>query len=245
MSALFDVIFEAFASSAYIAALGAFVWGICSVVLSPCGVAMIPLVVGYIENNDVPDYKSAFFISCAFCSGIFLNLILVGVIFIGAGAALRGYDTALNYFVSAVFLLMGLHLMRLIDVKRLPLIKKIIKVFSYKESDIDSKKGLWGAFALGALSGLALGPCSFAYATPVLSFAAASARTSHIAAASLVLAYALGHCAVLIAAGTFTEFMSGLLNADSSGRAARAFNFICGLGLVAAAAYFAYNAAPL
>ena len=55
---------------------GAFFWGIASVILSPCGIAAIPLVVGYIENTDSPSRWEAFKISCAFCSGIVLNLML-------------------------------------------------------------------------------------------------------------------------------------------------------------------------
>ena len=51
---MLDAIFSAMLSSGALQWLGAFLWGMASVILSPCGIAAIPLVVGYIANAEEP-----------------------------------------------------------------------------------------------------------------------------------------------------------------------------------------------
>ena len=52
--------------------------------------------------------------------------------------------------------------------------------------------------------GLALGPCTFAYMAPVLGVVFQTAQTNYLLAVIFLLAFGLGHCSVIVSAGTLT-----------------------------------------
>ena len=74
------------------------------------------------------------------------------------------------------------------------------------------RKGLLAAFILGLVFGIALGPCTFAYMAPMLAVTFKLAATNFLYGAALLLAYGVGHCAVIVAAGTSTELVQRFLN---------------------------------
>ena len=231
VASILDPVFRAMWSSGALQWGGAFLWGVASVLLSPCGIAVVPLVVGYIENTDSPTRWEAFKVSCAFCLGIVLNLALVGFIMSGLGLLLGGYERFLTAIVAAVFILMGLHLMGLIH----------IRFLSLGRSDNTERRGLRGALVLGILSGLAIGPCSIAYVSPVLSLALALAPEGWLRPVGLVLAYALGYCTVLVLAGTFAQLASRWLQSERGDRVLKAVNVLCGIVLIAVGAYLLHE----
>ena len=143
VSSILDAIFETMYSSGAFQLFGAFLWGAASVILSPCGIAAVPLVVGYIENTDSPTRAEAFKISCAFCLGIVLNLALVAFVTSGLGLLLGGYERFLTLIVAAVFIVMGLHMTGLIRVR----------LFSFRHgsggADVSREHKLRGAVAAG------------------------------------------------------------------------------------------------
>ncbi|MDO4787326.1 MAG: cytochrome c biogenesis protein CcdA [Fretibacterium sp.] len=228
---MLDAIFSAMYSSGPLQWAGAFLWGVASVILSPCGIAAIPLVVGYIENTDNPSRWEAFKISCAFCSGIVLNLMLVGFVTSSFGLLLGGNERFLTLFVAVVFILMGLHLTGLVH----------FKFFSFGGGGSTERRGLWGALILGVVSGLAIGPCSIAYITPVLSLAAAQASRGLAFSFGPIAAYALGYSAVLVAAGTFAQLASGWLQSDRGQTTLRVLNFVCGVVLIGVGIYLGHS----
>ncbi|MBQ4470035.1 MAG: cytochrome C biogenesis protein [Synergistaceae bacterium] len=230
LSKIFDFMFSSGATQFF----GAFLWGIASVLLSPCGIGIIPLVVSYIENTDNPTRSRAFKISCAFCLGIIFNLMLVALITSGLGMLLGGYERFLTLFVSVVFIVMGLHLTGIIHVK----------LFSFSSGAKGTEsQSLKGAIILGIVSGLAVGPCSIAYVSPILSLAMslASESGSFIVPVMLILAYALGYSLVIILAGTFAQIFAGYLQSERGDKVLKCVNVLCGLGLIAAGLYFLYE----
>ena len=218
-------------SSGALKFLGAFLWGIASVLLSPCGISTVPLVVGYVANTDTPTHLRAFKISCAFCLGIILNLILIGFITSSIGLLLGGYERFLTLITAGVFIIMGLHLLGLIHVKFFALGS------GGKGTESQSLKG---AVVLGIVSGLAVGPCSIAYVSPVLSLAMSQASQGIFAPVMLVVCYALGHSTVLVCAGTFSQIFSEFLDSGKNSLtywAVKAVNVICGILLICGGAF--------
>ena len=218
-------------SSGALKFLGAFLWGIASVILSPCGISIIPLVVGYVANTDNPSHWRAFKISSAFCLGIIINLLLVAFITSGIGMLLGGYERFLSLITAGVFIIMGLHLIGLIHVKIFGLNSRI------KGTESQNMKG---AVILGILSGLAVGPCSIAYVSPVLSLAMSEGAGGFWGGVALVLCYALGYCAVLVCAGTFAQIFSVYLHSDDEGIIGfmlKTVNILCGLALICGGIY--------
>lgn len=227
---MLDKIFEIMFSSGGWQIAGAFMWGMASVLLSPCGISLVPLVVSYIENTDTPTRGRAFLVSCAFSLGIIFNLALVALITSGLGLLLGGYEKFLTIFVAVTFILMGLHLTGLIHVK----------IFSLGSGAKGTEsQNLRGAVIIGIVSGLAVGPCSIAYVSPVLSLAMSQA--SFMLSFMLVIAYALGYAAVLIAAGTFAQIFTEFLQSERGDKVLRVVNILCGLALIGGGIYFLYE----
>ena len=230
---MLDAIFSAMLSSGALQWLGAFLWGMAGVILSPCGIAVIPLVVAYIANAEEPGRWESFKISCAFCVGIVLNLALVAFVMSGVGLLLGGHERLLTALTASVFILMGLQLVGLLHLPAL----------SVRNASASGtvRRGLRGALVLGAVSGLAIGPCSIAYISPLLSIVMSVAAQSLLTAIGLIAAYALGHCAVLILAGTFAGFFSRCLRSTRGGVILRVLNILCGLLLIAVGVYLLYE----
>jgi len=77
---LFTWLTGALTGSPEIAIGAAFVWGILSVVLSPCHIACIPLIVGFIDGQGNISTGRAFVLSLLFGLGILITIGLIGLI---------------------------------------------------------------------------------------------------------------------------------------------------------------------
>jgi len=88
--------------------------GILSIVLSPCHLASIPLIVGFVDNQGRISAKRAFAISLLFALGILVTIGLIGAITAAAGRMMGDVGRYGNYFVAAIFFLVGLHLLDVI-----------------------------------------------------------------------------------------------------------------------------------
>ena len=176
-------------------------WGILSIVLSPCHLASIPLIVGFISEQGNVTARRAFWTSTLFSIGILITITAIGVITAAAGRMMGDVGRYGNYFVALIFFAMGLHLVGVIPLS-----------FSDTGPVGMKRKGLLAAFVLGLAFGIALGPCTFAYMAPMLAVTFKLAATEFLYGALLLLAYGAGHCAVIVAAGTSTELVQRFLN---------------------------------
>jgi cytochrome c-type biogenesis protein len=213
--------------------LGAsFVWGIMSILLSPCHLASIPLIIGFVNEQGKISTKRAFTISLLFSVGILITIGLVGVVTASLGRMLGDVGTLGNYVVAVIFFLVGLHLL---DVIPMPFTGSMGQP-GFK------KKGLLAAFVLGLVFGIALGPCTFAYMMPVLTVAFRVASTQFIFAALLVLLYGIGHCSIIVLAGTFTEVVQKYLNWNEKSKGAVIVKKICGVLVILGGLYLIWSA---
>jgi cytochrome c-type biogenesis protein len=213
-------------------ALGAsFVWGILSILLSPCHLASIPLIIGFIDEQGRISAKRAFVLSVLFSTGILLTIALIGTITGLMGRMLGDIGAYGNYFVAIVFLIVGLSLL---DVIPLPFMGR-------SGQPAFKKKGPVAALILGLVFGVALGPCTFAYMAPMLGVAFSVASTNLIYAIALVIAYALGHVSVIILAGTFTEVVQGYLNWTERSKGVSIVKKVSGLIVIIAGIYMVFK----
>ncbi|MCX7995808.1 MAG: cytochrome c biogenesis protein CcdA [candidate division WOR-3 bacterium] len=208
-----------------IAISASFLWGILSIVLSPCHLASIPLVVGYISEQCRISVKRAFIISLIFAFGILASICVVGLLTALLGRMLGDIGRTGNYIVAILFFIIGLHLVGIIP---LP--------FSGGSTGI-SKKGILGAFIIGLVFGIALGPCTFAYMSPMLGVVFAVATTKLTCAISLILAYAIGHCSVIVIAGTLTETIGNYLHWSEKSKGVSILKKICGILVILGGIY--------
>lgn len=209
----------------------AFAWGILSILLSPCHLASIPLIVGFIDEQGRISTTRAFQIALLFSLGILTTIGLIGALTAAAGRMLGDIGAYGNYFVAAIFFLVGLHLL---DVIPLP--------FTGPGQVNMKQRGRLAAFLLGLVFGIALGPCTFAYMAPMLAVTFRLA-TAHLAyGVLLLLAYGIGHCAVIVFAGTFTESVQRYLNWNESSRGATRLKKICGILVLLGGLWMVYSA---
>ncbi|MCU0846516.1 MAG: cytochrome c biogenesis protein CcdA [Spirochaetes bacterium] len=214
-------------SSPGIALLGSFIWGVLSIVLSPCHLASIPLIVGYIDEQGKITTRRAFFLALLFALGILITIGVIGLITGLMGRMMGDIGSWGNYFVAVIFFIVGLHLLGVIP---LPFLEKGANP-NFK------RKGLAAAFILGLIFGVALGPCTFAYMAPMLGVVFSVASTKILFAVSLILAYALGHCSVIVLAGTFTEIVQRYLNWNENSKGAVILKKACGVLVILGGIY--------
>ncbi len=213
-----------------VALAASLVWGILSVVLSPCHLSSIPLIVGFISGQGKMTSRQAFGISSAFAVGILATIGLVGAITASAGRMVGDVGPVGNYIVAAVFVAVGLHLLGLIPMP-----------WSGPGQSRMRRKGFLAAFVLGLVFGIALGPCTFAYMAPVLAVSFRAAATGLAYAVALLLLYGVGHCSVIVFAGTSTEAVQRYLNWSEESRALSVVKKVCGVLVLAGGAYMVWK----
>ena len=231
MQELFTALTHAMDGTPALAFVAAFIWGILSIVLSPCHLASIPLIVGFIDKQGPISTKRAFAISSLFALGILITIGVIGVATASAGRMMGDIGRYGNYFVALVFFAVGLHLLEVISIS-----------WSGPGEISMKRKGFVAAFLLGLIFGIALGPCTFAFMAPVLGITFKMAAANLWYGASFLVIYGIGHCSVIVLAGTSTEIVQQYLNWNEQSKSSSILRTICGILVLAGGLYFIYTA---
>jgi cytochrome c-type biogenesis protein len=228
---LFTTLTHAVEGRPAIALAAAFVWGILSIILSPCHLASIPLIIGFINEQGRTSIKRAFATSTLFAVGILFTIAAIGAITALAGRMMGDVGKYGNYFVAIIFFLVGLHLLGVIPMP-----------FSGPGQIGMKRKGLPAAFIIGLVFGIALGPCTFAYMAPMLAVTFKLASTKLFYGVLLLLIYGLGHCSVIVLAGTSTELVQRYMNWNEKSKGAIIVKKTCGVLVLLGGLYLIYTA---
>jgi len=231
MEVLFVTLTRAVEGSALFALAASFAWGVLSILLSPCHLASIPLIVGFIDSQGRTTARRAFLIALLFSGGILITIALIGAATAMAGRMLGDVGRYGNYGVAAIFFLVGL---LLLDVIPMP--------WGGPGAVAMKRRGPLAALILGLVFGIALGPCTFAYMAPMLAvtFNLASADLAY--GILLLLAYGIGHCAVIVLAGTFTGAVQRYLNWNEASGGAALLKRACGFAVILGGLWMVYTA---
>ncbi len=228
MSELFEGLSAMLSSSPGIAVVASFLWGVASIIFSPCHLASIPLVVGYIDSQGGMNTSRAALVSTLFSGGILITIAAIGVITGLAGRMMGDIGIYGNAAVAAIMLIFGLYLL---GVMPIPFLSKGFNTPGIK------RKGLFAAFVLGLFFGIALGPCTFAFMAPMLGVAFAVASDNLLYSSALIAAYALGHCIIIVLAGSFSQTVQRVLNWNEKSKGLLYMKRVCGLLVIAAGVY--------
>lgn len=212
---------------ALVAALG---WGIISILLSPCHLSSIPLVVGYISSQGKEGVKRSYSISLVFAIGILITIGLIGGITASAGRMMGDVGVWGNVIVAGVFFVVGLYLMDVINLS-----------WNGFMPQTSFARGWKGALLLGLIFGIGLGPCTFAYMAPVLGVAFSIATTNMFQALSLISAFGIGHCAVIVAAGGTAGTVQKYLNWTEQSKGATLLKRSAGVLVMLGGVYYIYS----
>ncbi len=226
---IFNILYDSLNGAAWIAVLASFAWGILSILLSPCHMSSIPLIVGYITSRGKLSVGRSFNIALVFSLGILITIASIGVITASLGRLMGDIGNIGNYLVAGIFFLVGLYLL------------DIIKLNWNAGIDRTKSTGLFAALILGLLFGLAVGPCTFAYMAPVLGVVFQTAQTNYLLAVVFLLAFGIGHCSVIVGAGTLTGKVQKYLNWSEGTKTIIWVKRICGALVILGGVYLIWN----
>jgi cytochrome c-type biogenesis protein len=230
LDSIFTTLYEAMMGAAWIAILASLGWGILSIILSPCHLSSIPLIVGFISSQGKMSIGRTFNISLVFSLGILFTIALIGIITASLGRLMGDLGSFGNYFVAIIFFIVGLYLL---DIIKLNWNSGVLKQ--------TKSKGLLAALILGLLFGLALGPCTFAYMAPVLGVVFQTSQTDYIFSIILLAAFGIGHCGVIVGAGTLTGKVQKYINWSEGSKTILWIKRICGVLVILGGVYLIFN----
>ena len=135
-----------------------------------------------------------------------------------------------NYLVAGIFFVVGLYLLDIIK-------------FDWNSAGLrkTNAKGLIAALILGLLFGIALGPCTFAFMAPVLGVVFQTAQTDYLLSVIFLLAFGLGHCSIIVGAGTITGKVQKYLNWSEGSKTILWIKRVCGVLVILGGVYLIYT----
>lgn len=174
---------------------------------NPCVLAMIPLVIGFVGGYEgIDDWKRSLGFSLVFVSGLAVSFTLMGIIAVTLGRLFGDVGGFWPWVIAIVCFLMAAHLWGLWEFS----IPERLARFRPR------KAGLYGAFLLGLLFGLVSAPCAAPILVVVLTFVASKAN--YLYGLALLWTYAVGHCLLIIVAGTSMGVAKQLLASKTFGK---------------------------
>jgi cytochrome c-type biogenesis protein len=191
---------------------------------SPCVLAMIPLVIGFVSGYSEGSPKKAIQYSLVFTLGLTITFTILGVIAGALGRLFGDVGGFWKYVLPPVAIILGLFL---------------IGVFKFNigisQRFMPKRKALLGAFLMGLFFGIVASPCATPVLAVILTFAATQKRIAYSGA--LLLAYALGHWILVLGAGISAGFAQRVLASKGIANFSNYSKKVGGLFLIGAGAY--------
>ena len=203
LETFFLIVNEWIASGTTIAALGCFLWGMISVVFSPCHLASIPLIVAYVGGQErAIDPRQAGMYSAAFTAGLFITIALIGIICALLGRMLGDVGNYWQILIGGILIWVALGML---GVEKCSMSGGLLYRLNFK--------GLSGAFMLGLAYGVLSGSCTFGFIAPILAIITVQQK---IATGILfILLFATGHCLPIVVAGSSTAVVRKLMETSA------------------------------
>lgn len=200
---------------------------------SPCSLATLPLIIGYVgtECKDCTNKKSWLY-SIFFSIGIIVTFTTLGIFSVVIGDRLKLYGSVWYFILATILIFVTLQLFGIIGHK---------DEHHHEHCHTPKlRKGFLGAFFLGILGGIFDSPCS----TPALAviLAYTSQQGNILLGAILMAVYSLGHCAVILLAGTSLEAINKLAVSDKYMKIGKVLKTIFGVITLIMALYLLYVA---
>ena len=209
-----------------IAALGCFLWGMVSVILSPCHMASIPLMIGYVAGQEKGVHtKSAVFYAVSFTFGLFITIALVGIICSMLGRMLGDVGPWWTILLGALLIWVALDMVG-------------VKVCSFSGGLMAKLqvRGMGGAFLLGLAYGVLSGSCTFGFIAPILAIITIQEK---IATGILfIVLFGIGHCIPIAVAGSSMALVRRVLESSRFQRGGILFRRLAGVAIALIGIYF-------
>lgn len=226
MDQLYLLIHQWISGGLAVAALGCFLWGVVSVLFSPCHLASIPLIVGYVGGQDEPVHgRRAVAYALLFTIGLFVTIALVGIACSMLGRMLGDVPSWWTIIVGLVLLWVALDML---GVARCSMPGSLMGRLRLR--------GLSGALVLGLAYGVLSGSCTFGFIAPILAIILVQERIA--SGVLLIVLFGIGHCLPILLAGSSTAWVRRVLSSSSFGNAGRIFRRLAGTTIGLLGLYF-------
>ena len=229
LESLFLTVNEWIVGGTAVAAAGCFLWGMISVVFSPCHLASIPLIVAYVggQQETLRPRRAAHY-SIAFTVGLFITIAVVGIVCALLGRMLGDVG---NYWQILVGLILVWVALGMIGVEKCSMSGNLLYRLKFK--------GLPGAFLLGLAYGVLSGSCTFGFIAPILAIITIQQKVA--TGVLFILLFAIGHCLPIVVAGSSTAAVKGVLENSRWQGAGNWFRKGAGAVIIVLGAYFIIN----
>ena len=190
---------ELMAGGTAIAGLGCLLWGVISVLFSPCHLASIPLIVAYVGGQQktlAPSQAGGY--AVAFSTGLFITITVVGVICAMLGRMLGDIGSYWQILIGVVLIWVA---MGMLGVEKCSMSGSLLYRLNFK--------GLPGAFALGLGYGILSGSCTFGFIAPILAIITVQQEVA--TGILFILLFAVGHSLPIAVAGSSTAAVRRLV----------------------------------
>jgi len=229
MDSVFLTVNEWMSAGSAIAAVACFLWGMISVLFSPCHMASIPLIVAYVGGQQqVLKPRDAAQYSVAFTLGLFITIALVGIVCALLGRMLGDVGSYWQVLVGLVLVWVALGML---GVEKCSMSGSLLYRLNLR--------GVFGAFGLGLAYGILSGSCTFGFIAPIL--AVITVQKEIATGVLYILLFAVGHCIPIMAAGSSAAAVKGVLENARWQGAGNWFRKGAGVVIVMLAAYFIIN----
>ncbi|MBP1765269.1 MAG: putative cytochrome c biosis protein [Firmicutes bacterium] len=221
-----EILASAIAESFWVAPILALLAGLLTSV-TPCALASVPLVIGYVGGTENNDPQKAFSLSVTFALGM-------AVTFTALGAAASLLGKLMGAASQWWYLALGI-LMTLMALQTWEIYDFIPSTYLTSKAN---RKGSLGAFLAGILGGIFSSPC----ATPVLVvLLGIVAKSGNLAwGILLLLLYAVGHGVLVVAAGTSVGFVQKVILSKKYGAFSSMLKYAMGGVILLIAFYMFY-----
>jgi cytochrome c-type biogenesis protein len=212
-----------------LAAAGCFVWGMISVLFSPCHLASIPLIVAYVggqQNALVPRQAAGY--AAAFSTGLFITIAVIGAICALLGRMLGDIGTYWQILVGGVLIWVALGML---GVEKCTMSGGLLYRLNFK--------GIHGAFGLGLGYGILSGSCTFGFIAPILAIITVQQEVA--SGILFILLFAVGHCLPIAIAGSSTAAVRRLVENSAWQGAGSWFRKAAGAVICLLGIYFIIN----
>lgn len=209
-----------------LAAVGSFLWGVISVLFSPCHLASIPLIVSYVAGQETSlTARQAARYAVLFTAGLFTSIGLVGAICSMLGRMLGEVGPYWTILVGVILIWVALDMM---GVGACSMGGGLLGRLRFR--------GLWGALALGLAYGILSGSCTFGFIAPIL--ALITLEEKMLTGMTYILLFALGHCLPILVAGTSAALVKRVLENGAFQQGSLWFRRLAGTVIGAFGIYF-------
>ena len=211
--------------------LGVFVGGLLSS-SSPCVLATIPLVIGYVGGYSGGDRRKALLYSLTFILGLSITFTILGTIASFIGGLLGVVGRTWYFVIGGIAIAIGLHLIGLYEWNL-----AVPVHFQPKQ------RGILGAFLLGLIFGIVSSPCATPILVLILTFVASKGEILY--GTSLLFVYAVAHCALIFLAGVAAGFAEGFIKSKGISNVATWGKKIGGSVVLLVGVYMVYSGITL